>query len=275
MEQELETVTRLYGLVIDFFVNYSFQVIGALIIFVLGLIVARWFSRLTQRLCQRHEIDVTLSLFIANCVRLLIIAMVLVICLGKFGISVAPFVAAIGAISLSAGLALQGVFSNYGAGFSIILTRPFVVGNTITINGHSGLVKEIRLAHTVLASEDGESITIPNKQIVGEVIVNSYAYRIVEGSIGISYSADPEAAIALIEQQLAKHADISDTPAPQVGIEAFADSSVNIGYRFWIPTQRYFELQYQINGEIYRAFRAQGIEIPFPQREVTVRQLAD
>lgn len=274
IKNELETITRLTNMVIDFFVNYSFQVIGAIIIFLIGLIVARSIGKFALKLCEKNSVDITLSLFIASTVKLLIIAMVLVICLGKFGISVAPFVAAIGAISLSAGLALQGVFSNYGAGFTIILTRPFVVGNTITINDISGVVTEIKLAHTLLATEDGEIITIPNKHIVGEVITNSFANKVVEASVGISYSADPEVAIHVIKQSLAQFDELSQESPPQVGIEAFADSSINIAYRYWVPTNRYFEVQYQVNLAVFKALQTADIEIPFPQREVTLKNAA-
>lgn len=274
LQNELETITKLSNMVIEFFVNYSFQVIGAIIIFLLGLIVARWIAKIVLRLCEKKNVDVTLSLFISSCVKLLIIAMVLIVCLGKFGISVAPFVAAIGAISLSLGLALQGVFSNYGAGFTIIITRPFVVGNTININDISGIVKEIRLAYTILDTEDGEMITIPNKHIVGEVIVNSFQYKIVESCVGISYQCKPEEAINVINHALTQFNEIPTTPAPQVGIEAFADSSINIGYRYWVPTERYFEVQYQVNLAVYNALQENKIVIPFPQREVTLTQAA-
>ncbi|WP_370278195.1 mechanosensitive ion channel family protein [Pontibacterium sp.] len=274
MQEELKALTHFYTLIVDFFVNYSFQVIGAIIIFIIGLIIARWISNITLRICERNEIDVTLRLFISNCVRLLFIAMIVVICLGKFGISVAPFVAAIGAISLSAGLALQGVFSNYGAGFTIVLTRPFVVGNTITINEITGVVEEIKLAYTLLSTEDGEIITIPNKHIVGEVITNSFGNKVVEASIGISYSADANHAIEVVRNTLAGFNEITAEPAPQVGIEGFGDSSVDIGYRYWVPTQRYFEVQYQVNLALYNVFKEEGIEIPFPQREVTLKNSA-
>ena len=272
IQNEIETITRLTNTIIDFFVNYSFQVIGAIIIFLIGLMVARWFAKLAVRLCEKNNVDVTLSLFIASTVKLLIIAMILVVCLGKFGISVAPFVAAIGAVSLSAGLALQGVFSNYGAGFTIILTRPFVVGNTISINQISGIVEEIKLAYTVLSTEDGEMITIPNKQIVGEVITNSFACKVVESTVGISYSSDPEQAIQLIKDTLSEFTDLSQDASPQVGIEAFADSSINIGYRYWVPTNRYFEIQYQVNLAVFKALQTAKIEIPFPQHEITIRK---
>ncbi len=272
IQNELETITRLTNMVIDFFVNYSFQVIGAIIIFLLGFFVARWLAKIVLRLCERKNVDVTLSQFISSCVKLLVIAMVLVVCLGKFGISVAPFVAAIGAISLSLGLALQGVFSNYGAGFTIILTRPFVVGNTININNISGIVKEIRLAHTILNTEDGEIITIPNKHIVGEVITNSFEYKVVEASVGISYGCSPEKTITIINRCLIGFEEIPTTPAPQIGIEAFADSSINIAYRYWVPTERFFEVQYQVNLSVFNALQENNIEIPYPQREVRISQ---
>ena len=105
IEQELETLSHLYTLAIEFFVNYSFQVIGAIIILIIGMIVARWVGNIALRICQRNDVDITLSLFISSTVRLILIAMVLIICLGKFGISVAPFVAAIGAVSLGIALA--------------------------------------------------------------------------------------------------------------------------------------------------------------------------
>lgn len=270
IDQELENLTYFYNLIIDFFINYSFQVIGAIIILILGLIVARWVGNLTLKLCKRHNLDITLSHFISSTVRLLLVAMVVIICLGKFGISVAPFIAAIGAISLSIGLALQGVFSNYGAGFTIILTRPFVVGNTIRCNDVCGVVEEIRLAYTLLSTEDGEIITIPNKHIVGEVLVNSFENTVVEAEIGISYSADPAQAISLIQEQLSHNANIVSEPAPQVGIASFGDSSVNIAYRYWVPTRQLFETQFQINAAVYAAFNSNNVQIPFPQREVTV-----
>jgi len=271
IKDELATLTQFYTLIIDFFVNYSFQVTGAIIILIIGLIIARWIGKLTLGVCLRHNVDVTLSNFISSTVKLLLIAMVAVICLGKFGISVAPFIAAIGAISLSIGLALQGVFSNYGAGFTIILTRPFVVGNTIRCNDVCGVVEEIRLAYTQLSTEDGEIITIPNKHIVGEVLINSFENTLVEASIGISYSASPDSAIRLISQQLHANPAIVQDPAPQVGIADFGDSSVNIAYRYWVPTKQQFELQFQINRAVYTAFREAGVEIPFPQREVTLK----
>ena len=94
----------------------------------------------------------------------------------------------------------------------------------------------------------------------------------VEAEIGISYSADPQRAIELIQAALNNHQTVVSDPQPQVGIASFGDSSVNIAYRYWVPTRQLFEIQFQINAAVYQAFRDNQIEIPFPQREVTLLQ---
>jgi len=266
---ELAQFQEIYELVTAFFVNYSFQIIGALIILLLGLWVASKVSGWSLKLMQRHNIDITLSRFIASCVRILVIAMVAVIVLGKLGISVTPLVAMIGAVGLGAGLAVQGILSNYSAGLTIVLTRPYVVGDTISVQGVTGQVKEVHLSHTLLSNEDGVQISIPNKHVVGEIIHNSQGYMLAEESIDIAYSADPEQACALLLKALEPFREqLCQEPAPQIGIERFADNGIRLGIRLWIPTEHYFERRYQVNLALFKALKAADIEIPLPQREV-------
>jgi len=270
MEQELQQAQEVYKLVTEFFVTYSFQILGAIIIFIIGFFVAKKVSGIVLKLCERKELDVTLSHFIASATKIVVIVMVAVIALGKVGISVTPFIAAIGALSLGAGLAMQGLLSNYGAGLNIILARPFIVGDTIRVKGVIGQVKEVRLAYTLLSDEDDVEITIPNKHIVGEVICNSHADTLAEETLGISYDSDTDKAIEVIKQALEKTDKVSKDRKPLVGIEDFADSSINIGIRFWAPTSHYFETRYRANAEIFAAVKAAGIDIPFPQREIRI-----
>ena len=180
----------------------------------------------------------------------------------------APLIAALGAMAFGASFALQGPLSNYGAGLVIIMTRPFVVGNTILIDGINGVVEEVTLATTILSTEDGEKITIPNKQIVGEVLTNSFENKVVEASIGISYDDDPEKAIAIISGILSSDPKIPTDPFPRIGIEEYADSSINIGMRYWVPTKEYYETLYAVNLSIYKKFKEARITIPYPQRDV-------
>lgn len=270
MEKELQQAQEAYKLITEFFITYSFQIIGAIIVLLVGFLVARKVSAFVLKICESKKLDITLSRFIANTTKILIIVMVAIIALGKVGISVTPFIAAIGALSLGAGLALQGLLSNYGAGFNIILTRPFVVGDTIRVQNVSGQVKEVHLAYTILNDEDNVAITIPNKHIVGEIISNSHTDTLAEETVGISYGSDYKKAIAVITQALETIENMSKTRKPMIGIEDFADSSINIGIRFWAPTSRYFETRYKANAAIYDALQDANITIPFPQREVRI-----
>ncbi len=266
VSQEIEQFQSLYDTVIEFFVTYSFQILGALLIIALGWYVSKKLAKYVERICRKYELDVTLTKYLGNIVRLFIFVAAVIIALGKVGISITPFVAAIGAASLGAGLALQGMLANYGAGLSIILTRPFAVGNTITVEGVSGVVEDIQLGYTLLATEDGELITIPNKHIIGEVLVNSFEYKIVESTVGIDYKDDPKLAVAAIEEVLSAFdpKEISMELKSQIGIKGFGDFALEIEYRYWAATKTYFEVQYRVNMAIYEAFKVRGITIPFP-----------
>ncbi len=270
MQEQVNTIQKLLNTLIEFFVNYSFQVIGALIVLAVGFILARWVGGIILGLCQKKKIDITLSKFLAGTIKILILSFTVVIALGKFGITIAPFVAALSAAAFGATYAIQGPLSNYGAGLSIILGRPFVVGDTITVVGVSGVVEEVKLASTIVLTSDGVRITIPNKHIVGETLYNSKSNRVVEGVVGISYAANPEQAIELIRRTISQFPEIVSKPALQVGIQSFGDSSVNLGFRYWVPTVKYFEEAYAVNLAIYKALRSAHIEIPFPQREIRV-----
>jgi small conductance mechanosensitive channel len=216
---KVDTVQRIYEFVIQFLVGYSFQLFGAIVILVAGVIVAGWTAKALLRAQERRNVDVTLRQFIASVVRLLVIGLAVVIALSNLGISITPFIAAIGGLAVGASLALQGPISNYGAGLVIILTRVFRVGDTITVQGCSGVVTDITLAATVLKAEDGEDIIIPNKQIAGEIHRNSRANRIVEGRIGIAYGENLERAVGLVRAAVVAFDGAATEPKPQIGVE--------------------------------------------------------
>ncbi len=270
MGNELETIQQIYNVVVEFLINYSFQILGAIIILVIGSKLAGWLGRRVTNLCEKKDVDITLARFLGNFVKILTLAFVIIIAIGKFGISIAPFIAAVGAIAFGTSFALAGPVSNYGAGLVIILSRPFVIGDTITINNVSGQVEEIHLATTILTTEDDERITIPNKHIIGEILFNSFNNRIVEATVGISYQDDPEKAIAVLRGALSAIDDICSEPPPQIGIAAFGESSIDLGMRYWVPTKKYFQTLYRANLAVHKALKEAQITIPFPQREVNL-----
>lgn len=270
LRTEIEQASAIYKVIIDFFTNYSFQLVGALLIFLIGYSVAGKIAKAVLRICEKQKLDVTLSRFIASTTKMAVLVMISVIALNKIGVSVTPFVAAIGAISLGAGLALQGLLANYAAGFNIIIIRPFVVGDTIEVQGVTGIVEEVQLAYTIIKNEDSAEIIIPNKHIVGEVVLNSKKDTLLKLSVGISYQDNPIEVIALIERTLAKLDIYTDAVRMQVGIDDFSDSAITIGMRLWIPTTNLYAAKYSAYKAIYLAFEQEKITIPFPQQDIHI-----
>lgn len=268
MEKELQEVSRFYAIVVDFITNYSFQIIGAIIILVLGVIASKYVHKYVLKLLLKTSLDEIICGFIANFVRFLVVTMMVILALGKLGISIGPFIAALGAVSLTAGLALQGSVSNFAAGVVLIATKPFKVGDTITVHDIYGEVKEVKLAYTVMVNEDKEQITIPNKYMIGDVLVNSFANRLVEGSVGVAYESDVPKVLRVIREALLECKEVSTVNEPIIGIEQFGDSAINIGYRYWVPTNHFFKTQYAVNLKVLESLNKANIAIPFPQREV-------
>lgn len=275
MNDEIEQVGAVYTFATEYLQDNGPKLIIAIIILIVGVIIAGKVANLILNLLLKRDIDVTLSNFAASTLKIIIITMVAIMALGKLGIPVTPFAAAIGALGLGAGLALQGLLSNYGAGISIIVSRPFVVGDTVSLLGVSGIVKEVKLSHTILTNEDNVIILIPNRHIVGEIIHNSHADSIVELTVGIAYHCKPQQAIDLISTALEGLEGLSEERKPIVGIENFGDSSIDIGIRFWAQTEHYYHTLYRANNVIHQALEAGGIDIPFPQRDVRLIQSSD
>ena len=270
MEEQITAAQKLINTLIEFSVKYSFEVFGAIVILIVGGLLANWTGGLILKLCTGRKLDVTLSKFLAGTAKLTILAFAILIALGKFGITIAPFIAVLGATAFGATYAIQGPLSNYGAGLSIILGRPFVLGDTITVVNVSGVVKEVNLGSTILLTGDGVQVTILNKHIVGELLQNYKQNSMVQGLIGISYDSDPERATETIKQTLKQFPEVVSTPPAQIGIKEFGDSSVNISYRYWVPTDRYNQISGAVNLAVFKAFQAANIEIPFPQRELHI-----
>lgn len=259
IDRQVETVSVLIDAAAEFVVAYGFQILGALVVLLIGIKIAGWAARKTVAFGERRGFDPTITKFAGNVVRVLVLAVVVVITLSNFGIAISPLVALAGAAAFGGTLAIQGPLSNYGAGISIILSRPFTVGNTIQVRGTHGVVQDISLAHTVLTGEDGERITIPNKEIVGQIIVNSHACRVVETRIAIGADQDVAAAIGAIRAALAERPTEEGAPPPQVGVHGFTYGGIVLGARFWVPSLKYFAERYAVNRAIVETLAGAGI----------------
>lgn len=254
--------------IVDFFVTYGLQILGALIILTVGFFVAREAARLADRLFKKLEVDAPIRSLLVRLIRLVVMAFVLVLVLDKFGVPMAPMVAGIGVVGVGVGLALQGVLSNAAAGLVLIFTRPFRVNEYIEIIGEEGQVKAITLFTTILTHPDKSKIVIPNRKIVGEVLHDYGAIRQLDLVVGVSYDTDLKRMRLLLNDTLSQDAMVLKDPAPVIGIRSLDDSDIMVAVKPWVKVSDFVPASAQVYEEIIEAFRAHDIDMPFPQQEV-------
>jgi small conductance mechanosensitive channel len=255
---------------IEFGTVYGIRVIGAIIILILGRIVAGICRRVVRKILTRTDTDPSIVSFVGSLTYALVIIFVIIAVLQKFGMETASLVAVLGAATFAIGFALQGSLSNFAAGIMILMFRPYKIDDYIEAAGVSGSVKDIKLFTTILATPDNIKIIVPNSKIFGDVIKNITAYdtRRVGIDVGISYGADIQKAFDVIMGILKADDRVMDEPAPMIAVKALADSSVNLVTRVWTKKEDFWDLTFDLNRKIKEALDASGIEIPFPQRVV-------
>lgn len=197
----------------------------------------------------------------------------LVCFVGYIGIETASISALIASAGVALGLALQGSLSNFAGGIIIIVMRPFRIGDKITTNGESGTVEDIHMFYTVLVTPDNKVIHVPNGSLANNVIVNTSIKdtRRVEVVMSIAYDADLDRATQVINEVCAKNALIFNDPEPFVGIREYSSSSVDLNIRVWCKNADYWTITNYLLVEIKKAFDENGIEIPFNQLEVAIK----
>ncbi|MBU0468297.1 MAG: mechanosensitive ion channel [Candidatus Omnitrophica bacterium] len=266
--EQIKTARGLFDLVVEIFVNYGFQVLGGIVVLVVGWLVAGYIEKIVNGLLQKKNIDVTVSKFIVGTVKLLVMAFAVIVALGKFGIEIAPLIAGISVAGFGLSFALQGPLSNYASGATLIFTKPFKVGDIVEVCGVEGQVVDMKLPRTELITLDGELIVIPNKHIIGEIILNCSDSKRIDINVGVSYSSDIDKVIKVVTKIINDEERIVKTKTPKIGISEFADSSINIYARAWCKQEEYLDVKFAINKKIFDEFNKNAIEIPFPQRVV-------
>ncbi len=257
---------------IEFVTEYGMRTLFAAVIFIVGRWVAGLISRTIRGVMHRHKIDPVLTSFAASMVYFGLLAMAALAALNKLGIETTSFVALIGAAGLAVGLAVQGSLANFAAGVLIIIFRPFKLGDYIEGGGSAGVVKEISILTTVLATPDNKKIIVPNSAVMGSNITNYSAHdtRRLDMVFGVSYSDDLAKVKRILDEILAADARCLKDPAPTVAVLALADSSINFAVRPWVKTEDYWNVFFDLQMKVKLRFDAEGITIPFPQREVHV-----
>ena len=251
---------------------YGLKLLAALVVFVVGRWIAKGLTRLVERLMGRSNVDPTLIKFTASVTYIALITFVILAALGQLGIQTTSFIAVLGAAGLAIGLALQGSLANFAAGFLMILFRPFKVGDVIEGAGTVGTVAEIQIFTTKVMTPDNKTVIIPNAKLTGDNIVNYTVEgtRRVDMVFGIGYGDDIDKARQIITDVLANDERILKDRGTTIAVSELADNSVNFVVRPWAKADDYWNVYFDATENVKKAFDAEGISIPFPQRDVHV-----
>jgi small conductance mechanosensitive channel len=254
---------------------YGLKIIAAIVILVIGRWVAKWLKGLVCRLMQGRKLDDTVVSFVAHLVYIGLMAFVVLAALGQLGIQTTSFIAVLGAAGLAIGLALQGSLSNFAAGFLIIIFKPFKAGDYVEIAGTAGVVEEIQIFTTQMRTPDNKGVIVPNSKILGDIIVNYNAKetRRVDLVVGVSYSADLNKVRETLQAIINAEGRIMQDPEPAILVSELADSSVNFAVRVWTKADDYWPVFFDMTETVKKRFDEEGIEIPFPQRDVHVYEM--
>ncbi|KMN08551.1 mechanosensitive ion channel family protein [Pseudomonas helleri] len=253
--------------------EYGSRVLLALITLGVGWwLVNRLTGKLRQLLAVRKA-DLALQGFISTLVNIILKVLLVVSVASMIGIQTTSFVAAIGAASLAVGLALKGSLANFAGGVLILLFRPFKIGDWIEAQSVSGTVDSIQIFHTVLRTSDNKTVIVPNGNLSNGVITNysRQPTRKVVFDVGVDYEADLQK-VREVLLTLADDPRVLKEPAPAVVVTALGDSAITMSLRVWVDTPNYWDVLFMFNEHARDRLKAQGVDIPFPQRVVRVVQ---
>jgi small conductance mechanosensitive channel len=270
MEEQLRTLDKLSDMALEMAVRFGPKVVVAVLIVVAGYIAGGWVARAMARGIRKFHLEPPVQSLVLRGVRLVVLALFFVMALQNLGVELLPLIAGLGVAGAGIALAMQGVLSNVVAGLTIIFSKPFRVGDYISIANEEGAVLDISIASTTLGHADLSRVVIPNRKIVGEILHNYGQIRQLPLEVGIAYGSNVDAALAAINAALAGNARVLKDPAPVVGVAKLAESALTVAVRPWVKVDDYGPAVAEVNKAILDALRAARIEIPFPQREVRV-----
>lgn len=251
-----------------YLVEHGIQILTAIVIMGIGVLVARWMGKIINRWLKTKAFDEPVSVLIVKTVKLLIIVLVGVMALGQMGVQITPLIAGIGIAGVGVSLAMQGLLGNLVAGLTIILTKPFAVGEYIELLGVYGQVTGIELFSTTLLHVDNSRVVIPNRKIVGEILHNYGKIRQLDMSVGIAYGTDIILASTLAGNVLRQNPRVLKEPAPVIGIASLGDSFVTLSIKPWVNVDDFAMAQAGIYQSLLESFQENKIEIPGPRRAV-------
>ncbi len=249
---------------------YAINIIGAIIIFIVGRWLSRKIANLIGKLLEKNDVDPTLVNFLTNLAYYTLVILVVIAAIGRLGVNTTSFLTIIGAAGLAVGLALKDSLSNFAAGVMLVLFKPFTIGDVVSTAGITAKVEKITIFNTLFCTADNQLVIVPNNKIISDIITNINAKdsRRIDLVVGISYSDDMAQTKTILERLADEDTRVLEDPATTIAVAELADSSVNLVFRPWVKTADYWDVKFALTEKIKNALDEAGISIPFPQQDV-------
>jgi small conductance mechanosensitive channel len=266
----MENLQAYYNQGVDLLLRVVPQFLWAIVALLVGLWIIKLILKATNKAMEKGNVDASLRKFLNSLIGIGLKVLLLISVASMLGIATTSFIAVIGAAGLAVGLALQGSLANFAGGVLILLFKPFKVGDVIESQGHTGKVAEIQVFNTILKTPDNKTIIVPNGAVSNGSIVNysTEAERRVDMTFGIGYEDDIQKAKDILLDLLEEDNRILKNPVPQVLLSELADSSVNFAVRAWVKGSDYWDVYFDMQEKVKKAFDANNISIPYPQHDV-------
>ena len=270
-----EKYMQYFNIAKDWLVTNGPNVLIALVIFIIGRILAKWVAAVARKAMLKAGIEQTLVRFLNKLIYYVLLAVVVIAAADQVGIKTTSFIAILGAAGLAVGLALKDSLANFASGVMLILFQLFKVGDAISTAGVTDKVFQIDIFSTIIMTPDNQKVIVPNSSITSGVITNITAEptRRIDLTIGIGYDDDITQAKKVLKNLVDADTRILKDPAPAIGVVELADSSVNLIVRPWVKTGDYWDVRLDLTEKIKLTFDKEGISFPYPQQEVHMRQV--
>lgn len=272
LTQNVSKIAKITDNLIDKVVGFGLDVLIAIVIFIIGRIILKFARKLVKKLLEKSNVDIGVVRFTDSIVKVLGYVIIIIIICGQIGIETTSLITLLGTASLTIGLALEGCFSNFAGGVLLLVTKPFVVGDYISVNGVEGVVERIDLIYTKLQTVDNKSITMPNGSVSNSTLVNvtHQTKRRVDVAVGIHYDDDLKKAKEVATKVMNSYKNILTEESNAVVVKELSESSIIIEIRMWTSTEDYWDGMFYLNENIKNEFAANNITIPYNQLDVHV-----
>ncbi len=253
--------------------NVAWRLLLALLVLIVGKIISAIVIRLLKKKALTKKLDPTVHGFVLSFTKVAMGVIIAIIIVAVLGIPTASVITVLGSVGVAISLALQGTLGNMASGLMLLIFRPFKDGDFIEVSGQSGTVTEIAIFYTSIVTVDNRQVVIPNSTLTSSLLINYSAFKLrrLDVDFNVAYGSDVEKVKKTVMTVLERHKDIMSDPAPFIRMTDMKSNTLCVTLRAWCEKDNYWDLKFNLLEEIYEEFKAAGIEIPFQQVDVHVK----